>query len=268
MTRHRFLGDWLDLAGDSLAGLEATVDWNRTSALLRELLHAPLAGTFFWHADGVSRVHGYPEPEDYDLADVASRAPRLHPLARVYATTGIHDALPIHAAPSVPGPAAADYLAELSVCEIDQHLWIPLPAAGGWSRVCGVCRPVDPYTDGELSQAREVARVLSGLVLHADAMSRWRDGLDIGVGDADARARLKDAGLTPREVTVLSLCAEGRTLTNISRCLGLSPRTVDKHLENAYRKLRVRDRVSAVNRAVAGGLLRASRDPTGRLLPE
>ncbi|HEX8870130.1 MAG TPA: helix-turn-helix transcriptional regulator [Lentzea sp.] len=52
--------------------------------------------------------------------------------------------------------------------------------------------------------------------------------------------------LTPREREVLGHVMHGRTAVCIGREMGISARTVTKHLENAYRKLGVSDRVSAV----------------------
>ena len=54
------------------------------------------------------------------------------------------------------------------------------------------------------------------------------------------------APLTQREQEVLSLSRAGHTSARLARELGISPRTVDKHLENAYRKLGVTSRVAAV----------------------
>lgn len=65
-------------------------------------------------------------------------------------------------------------------------------------------------------------------------------------------------GLTSRELAVVRLLAEGLTATAIGRRLGISPRTVTKHQQNLYRKLEVTDRVTAVLRAQACGLLSAS----------
>ncbi|MFG2136743.1 LuxR C-terminal-related transcriptional regulator [Streptomyces sp. NPDC048650] len=56
------------------------------------------------------------------------------------------------------------------------------------------------------------------------------------------------AGLvTRRESAVLALLADGLTNQQIARRLAISPRTVDKHLEHAYAKLRVGGRVEAAN---------------------
>ncbi|MCW2500544.1 MAG: liaR5 [Frankiales bacterium] len=54
------------------------------------------------------------------------------------------------------------------------------------------------------------------------------------------------AQLTQRELEVLGLVAEGRTNQAIAHALEVSPRTVAKHLEHAYRKLDVSCRVQAV----------------------
>ncbi len=52
-------------------------------------------------------------------------------------------------------------------------------------------------------------------------------------------------GLTPREYEVLSETAAGRSAVAVGELLGLSPRTVHKHLERAYRKVGVRGRLAA-----------------------
>jgi hypothetical protein len=52
------------------------------------------------------------------------------------------------------------------------------------------------------------------------------------------------------------LLADGYTAVHMAHCLGVSQRTVHKHLEHLYRKLDVLDRLSAVRRAEALGLVR------------
>ena len=71
---------------------------------------------------------------------------------------------------------------------------------------------------------------------------------------ADAAAALN---LTAREVEVLQLLAEGLLARTIAARLGLSPRTVHKHLSNVYTKLGVHDRLVAVSIARAQGLIAA-----------
>lgn len=52
-------------------------------------------------------------------------------------------------------------------------------------------------------------------------------------------------GLTVREAEVLSWLSKGKTNRDIAQILGLSPRTVDKHLEQIYAKLGVENRTAA-----------------------
>src|SRR6188472_1740051 len=60
----------------------------------------------------------------------------------------------------------------------------------------------------------------------------------------------KELGLTSREGEVLSWLSKGKTNRDIAQILGLSPRTVDKHLEQIYSKLGVENRTAAAAIAV------------------
>jgi DNA-binding NarL/FixJ family response regulator len=61
--------------------------------------------------------------------------------------------------------------------------------------------------------------------------------------------------LTPREWAVLRLVADGAPAETIARRLGISHRTVHKHLQNLYGKLGVHDRAAAVRVAMQLGRL-------------
>ena len=61
--------------------------------------------------------------------------------------------------------------------------------------------------------------------------------------------------VTDRELAVLDLMADGLIAVAIARRLGISPRTVSKHIENIYRKLGAHDRTTAVLRSQAMGFL-------------
>lgn len=65
----------------------------------------------------------------------------------------------------------------------------------------------------------------------------------------------KPAALSPREVEVLRLAAEGHTNAAIGRALRISATTVKTHLMRAYEKLGVGDRTAAVSQALRRGLL-------------
>lgn len=68
-----------------------------------------------------------------------------------------------------------------------------------------------------------------------------------------AHKRLSGAALTPRETEVLSWLAKGKTNRDIADILGMSPRTVNKHLEHIFEKLGVETRTAAA--AIASSLL-------------
>jgi DNA-binding CsgD family transcriptional regulator len=56
--------------------------------------------------------------------------------------------------------------------------------------------------------------------------------------------------ITPRELEVLHWLAGGKTDRDIGEILGISPRTVHKHLQRIYEKLGVECRTAAVVRAL------------------
>ena len=60
----------------------------------------------------------------------------------------------------------------------------------------------------------------------------------------------KQGGLTRREAEVLLWVSYGKTNKTISEILGISPRTVNKHLEQVFRKLGVETRAAATAIAV------------------
>lgn len=60
-----------------------------------------------------------------------------------------------------------------------------------------------------------------------------------GLGGLD-RAALEGLGLTPREAEALRWIALGRRGPDAARLMGISPRTVEKHLQHVYAKLGVR----------------------------
>jgi DNA-binding NarL/FixJ family response regulator len=73
----------------------------------------------------------------------------------------------------------------------------------------------------------------------------------------DVKARLEEraaqATLTPREVEVIELVAEGKRNKEISSVLGITEDTVEAHLRNIYLKLNVSERTAAVRVAARRG---------------
>ena len=73
--------------------------------------------------------------------------------------------------------------------------------------------------------------------------SMWLLGLRSG--DTQAGSRVSTASLTPRETEVLSWITKGKTNRDVAEILGMSPRTVNKHLEHVFEKLGVETRAAA-----------------------
>jgi DNA-binding NarL/FixJ family response regulator len=109
----------------------------------------------------------------------------------------------------------------------------------------------------------------SGVRVIADALSRVAGGERVftqaqmrgAVAELSRRARQAretgtSANLSAREIEVLEHAARGFTVGQVARRLELSPRTVETHLGNAYRKLGVGNRVQALARASELGLIR------------
>jgi DNA-binding CsgD family transcriptional regulator len=75
------------------------------------------------------------------------------------------------------------------------------------------------------------------------------------LASATAPPRVRDVGLTPREVDVLACVATGATNAATAERLGLRPETVKGYLRSAMRKLGAHTRLEAVVAARRAGLL-------------
>ena len=63
------------------------------------------------------------------------------------------------------------------------------------------------------------------------------------------------ATLTHRESEVLEMIANGLSSKEAALSIGIAPRTVERHIENVRMKMRARNRVQMVTRAVGQGVL-------------
>lgn len=131
---------------------------------------------------------------------------------------------------------------------------IPLGLSSEVVRYVGAARAGTDFNSHDRAYLRRIQPLLVSVDRHERVMERGR-GRSSVLGIADPGKRTVGIGLTPREVTVLVLLADGLTAAAAGRQLGISPRTVLKHQENLYRKLEVHDRVSAVLAAQRLGLL-------------
>jgi DNA-binding NarL/FixJ family response regulator len=106
-------------------------------------------------------------------------------------------------------------------------------------------RAASDFSDNTLT----IAAAVQPVVVALDTALRVRD--------ASLRVSLTEPSgvLTEREVDILQLVAAGMTATAIGHARRISSRTVRKHLENAYAKLGVHDRLMAVAQARRLGLI-------------
>jgi DNA-binding CsgD family transcriptional regulator len=125
-----------------------------------------------------------------------------------------------------------------------------------WARLLDAGCVAGRYQVAELDGSRldiicfGLARVLPGLHLAAFTPADWPERELDSVED-DHRGEL--TSLTPREIEVLGLAAEGRTGPELARLLALSHSTIETHFKNIYRKLNVRTRAAAVAKAMRLG---------------
>jgi ATP/maltotriose-dependent transcriptional regulator MalT len=67
--------------------------------------------------------------------------------------------------------------------------------------------------------------------------------------------RVLSPSLTPREIEVLTLAADGLSGPELAEALVLSPATIRTHFKNIYAKLDVRNRSAAVAKAMRLGII-------------
>lgn len=129
---------------------------------------------------------------------------------------------------------------------VAQEVVPPLPALPdaviAWGLACGArserCRPLAfaaPRT-GRMLEATYVGQI------GADEVLLRLTSVDRAGDEQLLRSRLK---LTAREAEVLLWIGRGKTNRDIADILGLSPRTVNKHLEQIFAKIGVENRAAA-----------------------
>jgi ATP/maltotriose-dependent transcriptional regulator MalT len=109
----------------------------------------------------------------------------------------------------------------------------------------------------QLAEAHRIATMLNARPLAAEAAGAVA-ALGASITDhlgRRAAAEHEHAGLSPREVEVLRMVAQGLTNREIAARLVLSTRTVDMHVRNILSKLRSHTRTEAAARAADLGLL-------------
>jgi DNA-binding CsgD family transcriptional regulator len=161
-----------------------------------------------------------------------------HPVADAYRLSGRPH--PIRAS-DLPRPSPA-----YGGIDMSRLLVIPLEVTS--RHICAIAlrRSGADFTNRDVDIAHELRPVLTAVYALRDRLApAGPSACDNGTG----------IPLTPRELAVLDLMTDGLIAPAIARRLGISPRTVSRHVESIYRKLDTHDRASAIIRAQSLGCL-------------
>ncbi len=125
---------------------------------------------------------------------------------------------------------------------------------------CAMTAP-RPYRESLPSEqaADELAQEASAGRLDADAVTAVLDA----AGQRLPRLE-RPAGLTEREARVIGLLSRGLQTKEIAAALGISSKTADRHIQNAYRKMGVSTRAAATLFAMEHGLVAWGELPIAR----
>ncbi|GGM74418.1 hypothetical protein GCM10011609_07840 [Lentzea pudingi] len=80
--------------------------------------------------------------------------------------------------------------------------------------------------------------------------ARWADlaAIELGATGETIQRRTPGESLTPQELQVSLLLAEGKTTREVAAALFLSPKTIEYHLRKVYTKLDIRSRAELAGR--------------------
>lgn len=243
--------EWLELVADVLAGPpDAGIEERVTAQLMSTF--GLVGATFHFRRPGETVVQRMWPPHERFNGHRAEldhwgvhHAPTRHPLLRFYMATGRAATMQVWDVPErfADARVMAGWREVGTSWGSASQLAVPLHMSAASHRAFVMGRE-DPYTPGELQLARTLQRLLIGLDRHVGVFR-----------EVTGPAPATDVRLTPRELVVLGLVAEGRTAAAVARHLLIAERTVHKHLERVYAKLDVHDRLGAVLRARDLGLL-------------
>jgi DNA-binding CsgD family transcriptional regulator len=252
--------EWLDLAAELMSAPQTGWPAERVALMLARSFAAP-GCAFDLHSPEQPFAGGlWPEERWRNRLDELTRfavhdAETRHPLLRYYLSTGDVGVRQVADVPErIAGPRIVAAWNELGRHwgGVQSQLALPFKIARHERRAFVVGR-ADPFTSQEMRLARTLGSLLSGLDRQFAVAARWSARAAPEADDVVEAIRL-----TPRELAVLTLLADGLTAGAMARRLLIAERTVQKHLERCYTKLGVTDRLGAVLRAQHLGLLPAA----------
>jgi DNA-binding CsgD family transcriptional regulator len=109
-----------------------------------------------------------------------------------------------------------------------------------------ISRSGSDFTDRDRAFAHQAQPLLRRVHAHLRELHRLRAYVPTTAEPSAPERKAAELGVTLRELTVLTLLAEGRTAAAIAHQLAVSERTVNTHLQNLYRKLGTHDRLTTV----------------------
>ena len=103
--------------------------------------------------------------------------------------------------------------------------------------------------------ARAIREVQKGNTFFSPEIARKLQGRDPNSMDREGQFKRKSSQLSPREMEVLQLIAEGQPNKQVAAELGVSFKTVDKHRQNLMGKLNIHDIAGLTRYAIAEGII-------------
>lgn len=252
--------DWLGEVVELMREPSATMPVPALLTLLRRAFGVSMSSWNWFDADGSFGAVTDPaelmqnEPETLDRW-VTGELFDFHPLVQWFQRTGDLQPQTMARVPTgiVSRRRRLSLERSLAGMGMEHQLAIVYRQHGPTHRAFIVLRGRWDFSDDDLAVATVVQRSIVALdhqVAVLQRMTSERTGTDLK--------------LTGRELAVLQLIAEGTTTRGAARALACSPRTVEKHLENAYRRLAVKDRLNAVRVLRAAGAVGAAPVPDHR----
>ncbi len=106
--------------------------------------------------------------------------------------------------------------------------------------------------------ATAIREVQRGNTFYSPAISKRLQGSDQKRRHQEGNFKKKNNRLSPREVEVLQLIAEGKPNKQVAAVLGVSFKTIDKHRQHLMAKLNIHDIAGLTRYAIAQGIIENS----------